>query len=267
MHERLLAEFDLSGRVAVITGAASGIGRVVASTLAEAGAIPVLADRDEGGMAGTAASVAEIGLAASCHQLDVTDRCAVDVLADRVFTEHGRLDAWVNCAGAIFSRPVIEAREDEVERLLDVNLKGTYWGCAAAGRIMQAQGRGAIVNFSSAGAEIPAPGLSVYSMTKAGVVALTRTLAHELAPFGVRANAVAPGWVETPLALHSVTAQDGAVDQAAREKLVSQRAAGTPLGTIGTARDMALAALYLVADASRFMTGQVLRPNGGIVMV
>jgi len=267
MQQRLIADFDLSGRVAVVTGAASGIGREVARTLAEAGATPVLADIAEAGLPETAVLVAEAGQQAECRRLDVTDRAAVEALADSVAAAHGRLDAWVNCAGAIFYRPVVEAVEEEVERLLAINLTGTYWGCAAAGRVMQAQGRGSIVNFSSAGAEIPAPGLSVYSMTKAGVVALTHTLATELGGSGVRANAVAPGWVETPMALHSVTSPNGFIDPADRAALIKQRASNSPLGMVGTPRDMALAVLYLVSDASRFMTGQVLRPNGGIVMV
>lgn len=266
MHEGLVAEFDLTGRVAVVTGAGSGIGQEVARTLAQAGATPVLADVNEAGMAQTAALVAEAGQAATAVRLDVTDRAAVDALAEQVIARHGRLDIWVNCAGAISAGQVTEMTEPALERLLAINLKGTYWGCAAAGRVMSARGRGSIVNFSSAGADFPAPGLSVYSMTKSAVNALTRTLARELGPQGVRANAVAPGWVETPLALHSIRGADGGIDPADRDSLVRSRAEGAPLGTIGTARDMALAVLFLAADASRFMTGQILRPNGGIVM-
>ena len=262
----LAAEFALSGRVAVVTGAASGIGREVARTLAEAGAATVLADLDADGLEETAHLVRGLGQDALVHRVDVRDRAAVDTLGDAAYGLRERVDVWVNCAGAILTRPILEMSEDELERILAINLKGTVWGCAAAGRMMQRRGAGSIVNFSSAGADIPAPGLSAYAMAKAAVNMLTRTLAKELGPDGIRANAVAPGWVETPLALHSIRDANGSIDPAARTRLLASRAEGSPLGLTGSPRDIALAVLYLASDASRFMTGQVLRPNGGVVM-
>lgn len=127
-------------------------------------------------------------------------------------------------------------------------------------------GSGSIINLSSAGAESPAPGLSIYSMTKAAVNALTRTAASEFGPYGIRVNAVAPGWVDTPMGLHRIAGKSGEIDSAERASFIEQRAAISPLGIAGTPRDIALAILYLAADASRFITGQIIRPNGGIAM-
>jgi 3-oxoacyl-[acyl-carrier protein] reductase len=127
-------------------------------------------------------------------------------------------------------------------------------------------GSGSIINFSSSGADSPVPGLSLYSMTKSAVNMLTRTVAKEYGVYGIRANAIAPGWVETPMGTHGFRDASGAIDAAKREEGLRQRAMASPLGIVGTPRDIALAVLYLASDASRFMTGQVIRPNGGVSM-
>jgi 3-oxoacyl-[acyl-carrier protein] reductase len=178
----------------------------------------------------------------------------------------GRVHIWVNVAGILVDRPVIDAVEEEVERMLAVNLKGVYWGCSAAGRVMRPGGAGSIINFSSSGADSPVPGLSLYSMTKSAVNMLTRTIAKEFGAYGIRANAIAPGWVDTPLGERTFRDETGAIDPVKREEGLRLRAMASPLGILGTPRDIALAVLYLASDASRFMTGQVLRPNGGVAM-
>ena len=256
--------FTVPGRVAVVTGAASGIGREIAIVLAQAGALVVIADIDGAGLEATAATLRSAGSEVAERRTDIARREEIEALADVAVESFGRLDIWVNCAGTIVSRPIVEAREEEVERLLSVNLKGAYWGCSAAARRM-GQG-GAIVNISSAGGELPVPGLSLYSMTKAALNMLTRTAATELGPKGIRVNAVAPGWVDTPMGLHSFRDDQGRVSNEKREEAMRSRAAGSPLGLTGEPRDIALAALYLVSDAARFVTGQILRPNGGIMM-
>ncbi|MBB4860773.1 3-oxoacyl-[acyl-carrier protein] reductase [Novosphingobium chloroacetimidivorans] len=258
-------EFDLSGRTAVITGAASGIGRETARLLAQAGARTLVSDVNEDGLAETARLIGEAGPPAITQVADVSCRAEIEALADLALAETGRLDIWINVAGIIVHRPLLEAREDELDRLLAINLKGVYWGCVAAGRAMRRAG-GSIVNLSSSGGETAVPGLSLYSMSKAAVNMLTRTVAKELGPFGIRANAIAPGWVETPMGLHSFRDASGAIDPDKRELGLQQRAQASPLGITGTTRDIALAALYLASDASRFMTGQILRPNGGVSM-
>jgi len=258
--------FSLTGRVAVVTGAASGIGREAAVVLAEAGADLVLADRETAGLAATARRIRESGRAALVRPADVTDRAQVDDLAEAAVAEFGRLDVWANVAGIIRYFEITEADEADVRAVTDVNLFGTYWGVAAAGRRMAALGRGSIVNIASTGGEIGTPRLSVYGMGKAAVMHLTKTAAAEFGPSGVRVNAVAPGFVDTPMTTSSFVDETGGVDQEARDGLFAERARIAALRTTGTPRDIALAVLYLASDASSFMTGQTLRPNGGTTM-
>jgi 3-oxoacyl-[acyl-carrier protein] reductase len=266
MHQDIERAFTLDGRSAVITGAASGIGRQTAVTLAQAGAHVVLADIDEAGLAATRSAVEAFDGQVSTRRVDVTDRDAVEALADFAVEAAGRIDVWANIAGVILAVPIVDARADQLDRLFDVNVKGTYWGCAAAARRMTAQGSGSIVNISSAGADFPAPGLSIYAMTKSAVSMLTRTLAHEVGPFGVRANAIAPGFIDTPMIAYRYSTPDGGVDQAKKAAILEDRARGSVLGITGEASDIAYAILYLASDAARFVTGQVLRPNGGVAM-
>ncbi|WTW95859.1 SDR family oxidoreductase [Streptomycetaceae bacterium NBC_01309] len=258
--------FTLPGKAAVVTGAASGIGRAAAVVLAEAGAAVVLADVDAAGLAVTAEAVRARGGRAAVVPTDVTDAAQVTALAEHAVAEHGRIDVWANVAGVIRSAPVVDTTEETLDLIIGVNLKGTYFGCQAAARVMTAQGSGAIVNVASAGADMPAPGISAYALTKAAVLMLTRTLAVEVGPAGVRVNSVAPGFIDTPMVQGYWTAPDGSVDQDARTRTIGNRAAQAPLGVIGEPRDIALAILYLASDAARFITGQTVRPNGGVVM-
>lgn len=131
---------------------------------------------------------------------------------------------------------------------------------------MKQTGAGSIINVSSGGGESAVPGLSIYSLTKAAVNMLTRTVAKEFGPFGIRANAVAPGWIDTPMVMYGFRDDSGAIDPMQREEVIRQRAQASPLGLTGVPRDIALAILYLASDASRFVTGQNLRPNGGVAM-
>jgi 3-oxoacyl-[acyl-carrier protein] reductase len=197
---------------------------------------------------------------------DVTVKAQVDDLAREAVRATGRIDVWANVAGVIRNSAVVDTTEADLDAVVAVNLKGVYWGCAAAARVMSAAGRGSIVNVASAGGEVPTPTLSVYGMTKAAVIQLTRTLAVELGPKGVRANAVAPGFVETPMTRRVWTAPDGTVDADRRAEVLGLRAGQSPLGITGTPEDIAWSMLFLAVDASRFMTGQVLRPNGGVHM-
>jgi 3-oxoacyl-[acyl-carrier protein] reductase len=262
----LRAAFDLTGRVAVVTGAARGIGAQAAVTFAQAGATVLCADVDEDGLARTLERVNETGREGAAVPTDVRDKTAVERLAARAVDQHGRLDVWANVAGVLGHAAVVDTSEDELDRILAVNLKGVYWGCAAAARAMVAAGRGSIVNIASAGGDVPAPGLSVYAMTKAAVMMLTRTLATEVGPHGVRVNAVAPGFIDTPMVAVHYTNADGSIDEERRRAIFDARAAQSPLGITGEPTDITYCMLYLAADASRFMTGQVLRPNGGVVM-
>jgi len=265
MDANLLAIFSLEGRGAVVIGAATGIGRETAVTFARAGARVTVADINRDQLDATVEAVRPWCAAVDAVVLDVRDREAVQALADRA-AEAGSVDAWANVAGVISASHVADTTPEALARILDVNLKGTYWGCAAAARIMSAQGSGSIINVSSAGADTAPPGLSVYSMSKAAVNMLTRTLATEIGPSGVRVNAVAPGFVDTPMVSYRYVSADGQVDEALREEIFASRAAVTVINRIGQPIDIALAMLYLASDASSFVTGQILRPNGGMVM-
>ncbi len=260
------AAFSLAGRVAVVTGAASGIGRQAALTFARAGADIVLADVNADGLAATVALIEPTGRRCIVQPTNVAERAQVEALADSAVEALGRVDVWANVAGIIRYFPILQSQEHDVRAILDVNLLGVYWGVAAAGRVMSASGGGSIVNIASAGGDMPAPTLSVYGMTKAAVMHLTKTAAAELGPVGVRVNAVAPGFVESPMTAIHFTDADGRVDPDARAKILESRASGSPLNQTGEASDIAYAMLYLACPASRFMTGQTLRPNGGVIM-
>ncbi|MEU9237181.1 SDR family NAD(P)-dependent oxidoreductase [Streptomyces subrutilus] len=247
--------YDLTGRTALITGAASGIGRATAVLLAGAGAHVHCADRDEQGLAETAALVAEAGGAATVHPLDVTDRNALRAAVSAA----GPLDIAAAIAGVMHTSSVLETADEDLDRVLDINFKGVLRTCQEAARSMIASGRpGSIVTMASGAVDAAQPGLLCYSAAKAAVVQLTKTLATEAGPHGIRVNAVAPGWIRTPM-----TGRHGAGVQERTEAVMVRM---SPLRRVGEPEDIAQAVLYLASDASSFMTGQILRPNGGVSM-
>ncbi|MET8562135.1 SDR family NAD(P)-dependent oxidoreductase [Streptomyces flaveolus] len=250
-----LTAYDLGGRTAFVTGAAGGIGRASAVLLAEAGATVHCADRDADGLDGTAALIEERGAKARIHVLDVTDRARLG----EAVRSCGRLDVLAAIAGIMHSSPVLETRDEDLDRVLDVNFKGVLHACREAALLMLAhRTRGSIVTMASGAVDTGGAGLLCYGVAKAAVVQLTKTLATEVGPHGIRVNAVAPGWIRTPMTdRHDREAQAHA--EAAMTRM-------TPLGRVGEPDDVAHAVLYLASDASAFMTGQILRPNGGVAM-
>lgn len=267
--EALIEQFSLAGRVAVITGAAGGIGRQAALTFTQAGADVVIADVGVDGLTETAAMVAALGGQATVVPTDVSSRDAVEALAAAALAAHGRIDVWANVAGIIRYAPIVEVTPDDLVAIVGVNQFGTYWGVAAAAKAMAANPGGpggSIINITSAGGDMPAPTLSVYAMTKAAVAHLTRCAAVEFGPSKIRVNAVAPGFTDTPMVQRNWTRPDGSIDTEARDRFMGMRAAQSPLGTTATPEDQTLAMLYLASDASKFVTGQILRPNGGVYM-
>ncbi|MEU3340968.1 SDR family NAD(P)-dependent oxidoreductase [Streptomyces sp. NPDC006668] len=247
--------YDLTGRTAFVTGAAGGIGRASAVLLAEAGATVHCADLDAQGLHETATLVKDAGGTAHTHHLDVTDREQLG----RAVASCERLDVMAAIAGIMHSSPVLETRDEDLDRVLDVNFKGVLYACQEAARAMLARKvRGSIVTMASGAVDTGRPGLLCYGVAKAAVVQLTRTLASEVGRHGIRVNAVAPGWTRTPM-----TDRHEAEAQAQTEAMMARL---SPLARVGEPEDVAHAVLYLACDASSFVTGQILRPNGGVAM-
>ncbi|NUP21405.1 MAG: SDR family oxidoreductase, partial [Streptomyces sp.] len=236
--------YDLTGRTAFVTGAASGIGRASAVLLAEAGAAVHCADRDEQGLHDTATLIKTSGGTAHTHHLDVTAR---DQLRQAV-ASCGRLDVMAAVAGIMHSSPVLETRDEDLDRVLNVNFKGVLYACQEAARAMLARRiRGSIITMASGAVDTGGPGLLCYGVAKAAVVQLTKTLATEMGPHGIRVNAVAPGWIRTPMTDRHDTAA-----QTHTEALMARM---SPLGRVGEPQDIAHAVLHLASDASSFTTG------------
>lgn len=258
--------FDLSGRVAVVTGAGSGIGRASARILADAGAAVVCADINEEAANETASAIEATGGKADARRVDVAHRAAVNDLIASAVARFGRLDVMCNIAGIMHDSAVLDTDEADLDRVLAVNLKGVFFGCQAAGRVMAEQGSGSIINMASGAIDTPAPRIACYAIAKAGVNQLTKTLALELGPRGVRVNAIAPGFVITGMTGRHFRLPDGSIDPERFEAATAPMRRASPLGVVGEPEDIAYAVLYLASDAARFVTGQTLRPNGGVTM-
>jgi len=263
LNAELADAFTLEGRSVVITGAGSGLGQEAARIFALAGASLVLADIDAQGLGATERLIGDAGGRCAARLADVTRREELEALADFAVERRGRLDVWINGAGISYLHTLLDTDPDKAARTIAVNLMGPYWGSVAAARVMKDRGGGSIVNISSGGGAKPLPGIGLYGMTKAAVNSLTWTSAAEFGPMGIRVNAVAPGWIETPMSRELFKDETGRITEERKEAVRRQMAAGSPLGILGTPADIAHALLYLASDASRFVTGQILAVNGG----
>ena len=249
-----ITDFRLDDRVAVVTGASRGIGRAIALGLARAGAHVALTARKQPDLDAVAHEVTALGRRALPMAGHMARRPDIDRLFDTTLEEFGRLDILVNNAATnpVFG-PLVEIEEGAWDKIMALNVKGYLFAAQRAAKQMLAVGKGAIVNVSSTGGVRASPGLGAYSVSKAAVIMLTRVLARELAPFGVRVNAIAPALVETRFseALWKTP------------EILESYLKSTPAGRTAQPEEMAGAVVYLCSDAASYVTGQTLILDGG----
>lgn len=262
-----LDAFRLDGKVAVLTGVASGIGAATAELFSLAGARIVGGDINAEAGQATIARIAEHGGEAVFAATDATKREEVEALVDRAIGEFGRVDIVANIAGAMFPGLLEDVKDDQIDAGIDLNLRSVIYGCQAAVRAMKDQGSGVIINISSGAIDLPYEGIGIYAFTKASVAMLTMTLAKEVGKYGIRVNALAPGSTLTPFTTWRLYKDDGSVDQAAYDEFIEFAKGMSPLGIYGEALDQAYLMLYLASDAGRFCHGNIFRSNGGQTMM
>jgi len=244
----------LANQVALITGGARGIGREIAQRFAQEGADIALFDVNVEQLEQTAQELRQGGRRAEGIVVDVTDGKQVDAGVAKVLDKLGRLDILINNAGITKDTLVIRMDDAQWDRVLDINLKGTFLCTRAVARVMLKQRRGRIVSIASIVGLIGNPGQANYAASKAGVVGLTKAVAKELASRGITCNAIAPGFIKTEMT--------EALPDAAKQRLQE----AIPMGSLGEPSDVAGAALFLVSEAARYITGHVLVVDGGLAM-
>jgi 3-oxoacyl-[acyl-carrier protein] reductase len=261
MNSRKLSQlFDISGRVAIVTGGARGIGKAISVALARFGAKVIIADWAIDQAKEAVAEIKKSGGRAIAVRTDVTKRSDVERMVDRAIRRYGKIDILVNNAGVMSRCTVMDMKEEDFDKTIDVNLKGVVLCSQAVARHMIEQKSGKIVNIgsslSSRGSVCNLSGGGAdYCASKAAVQAFTRTLAMELGPCGINVNAVAPGVTNTPM-------HQGLWDVA-----VAYYVNSIPLGRLAEPEDIADVVLFLVSDAARYITGQTIHVNGGQIMV
>ncbi|MFV0332557.1 MAG: SDR family oxidoreductase [Tropicimonas sp.] len=249
------ALFDLSGRVALVTGAGSGIGQRIAIGLAQCGAdVACLDRREDGGLAETAGQIAAAGRRALTLTADVTDKAALVSAVARTEADLGALSIAVNCAGIANANPAEEMDEDQYQTLMDINMKGVFLSCQAEANAMLRHGRGAIVNIASMSGVIVNRGLMQvhYNASKAGVIHMTKSMAMEWVERGIRVNSISPGYTATPMNT--------------RPEMVHQTREferQTPMQRMASVDEMVGPAIFLLSDAASYCTGVDLLVDGG----
>jgi 3-oxoacyl-[acyl-carrier protein] reductase len=244
----------LTGKVALVTGAAQGIGKAVAMLLARNGANMVVSDINLEKVEETAKEIELIGPKTIAIKVDVSNLKEVEQMVETILEKFGKIDILVNNAGITRDKLILRMTEEDWDAVLNVNLKGTFHCTKAVVRHMAKQRSGKIVNIASVVGEMGNASQANYSASKAGVIGLTKTIAREFAQRGINVNAIAPGYIETPMT------------EVLPEKVKEELKRLIPMERLGKPEDVAEAVLFLVSEESNYVTGQVLNVNGGIYM-
>lgn len=249
------APFDLGGKVAVVFGGTSGIGRAIAHGLAEAGAHVVPTSRRREQVEAAAEEVEKLGRRTLRLTADVLERAEVRAVLDAAVAEFGQVDILVNSVGRTLRAPTVDLQEEEWDEVIGTNLTGTLRACQVFGRHMLGRGYGRIINIASLSSFVALTEVAAYSASKAAVASLTKSLAVEWARSGVNVNAIAPGVFRTALNQHLL-------DDTERGRELLLR---TPMGRFGRVQELAGAAVFLASDASSFVTGEIITVDGGFL--
>ncbi|HEX77092.1 MAG TPA: 3-oxoacyl-[acyl-carrier-protein] reductase [Dehalococcoidia bacterium] len=244
----------LESRVAIVTGSARGIGQAIATKLAEHGATTIINDLDGGGAEQTAAQIRARGGQATAIVADISQADEAKRLVDETMASYGRLDILVNNAGITRDSFLLRMSEEDWDRVLNTNLKGAFLCSRAAVRPMMKQGWGRIINISSVAGVMGNAGQANYAAAKAGLLGLTKTVAREFASRGITVNAIAPGFIDTEMTRP--------LSEAVKQEFLRL----IPVGYAGSPEDVAQAVLFLASEEARYITGQVLHVDGGMLM-
>lgn len=246
----------LDGNVAIVTGGRRGIGKAIALILAEAGATVCICDvvTEDGKLDTVAEEIRQLGRRSVALKVDITQKIEVDNVVREIFEQFGKIDILVNCAGMwLPGKTLLEGDESIWDRVINTNLKGTYFCCQSVAGKMAEQRRGSIINIASDLGIHPIPNIGAYGVAKAGIILLTRQLALELGKYGIRVNAIAPGMVKTDMNIEMRTSPE----------VEEQMAGKMLLGRLGEPTDIGKIALFLASDGSDHITGQTIVANGG----